>query len=214
MVNTTTVKPERVVGIRPTNEAGMNPKDIYGHAKVPLSLNSPPAQVLMAIGKKVGAIKYGEYNYRVAKVQSRIYLEALQRHTLLLLDGEDFDRDTGYPHICFILACADIVADAWVNGHLIDTRPIAGRTGELVALLNEKPGDEPRTPEQNMELFRKFINSSRDTTYMMEHQPVEKVSVLAEIANTIERKAADAIVDTVVNYVVPKARKSKTRRKK
>jgi hypothetical protein len=162
-------KAERVVGIRPTSESGMNPKDIYGLAKVPLSLNSIPGQILMAMGKKIGAIKYGEYNYRVAKVQGRVYLEALQRHTGLLLDGEDFDRDTGYPHICFILACADIVADAWVNGFLIDTRPLPSRAGELMALLNEKPGEAPRTPDQIMDLFRGFINSERDTTYMMEH---------------------------------------------
>lgn len=169
------VKPKRIVGIRPNNEPtnGMNPKDIYGLAKVPLSLNGVPAKILMAIGKKIGAIKYGEYNYRVAKVQSRIYLEALQRHTDLFLDGEDFDRDTGYPHICFILACADIVADAWTNGFFIDTRPIASRAGELMAMLNEKPGDPPRTVEQNMELFRTFMNSPRDTRFMLEHKPIQ-----------------------------------------
>lgn len=165
---TMTTKPQRVVGIRPTSESGMNPKDIYGIAKVPLSLNTPTGQIMMAMGKKIGAIKYGEYNHRVAKVQSRIYLEAWQRHTLLYLDGEDFDRDTGYPHICFILATADIVADAWANGHLIDTRPVPGRAGELIAMLNETPGAPTRTPEQIMELFRDFKRRPADRTYSEE----------------------------------------------
>lgn len=162
-------EPVKIRGIRPSTEIGQNPKDNYGLAKVPLSLNSPIGQILMAIGKKVGAQKYGEYNYRVAKVQSRVYLEALQRHTTLLLDGEDFDRDTGYPHICFVLACADIVADAWVNGYLIDTRPLPGRAGELMALLNEKPNAPPRTPEENMQLFRNLLGAERQTDFMMDH---------------------------------------------
>lgn len=162
------VKPQRVIGIRPSTETGMNPKDIYGIAKVPLSLNTPTGQILMAMGKKIGAIKYGEYNHRVAKVQSRVYLEAWQRHTLLYLDGEDFDRDTGYPHICFILACADIVADAWANGHLIDTRPVPGRSGELIAMLNEVPGQATRTPAEIMELFRDFRRRPADRTYSEE----------------------------------------------
>lgn len=161
-------KPQRVIGIRPSKEVGTNPKDVYGIAKVPLSLNTPTGQIMMAMGKKIGAIKYGEYNHRVAKVQSRVYLEAWQRHTLLYLDGEDFDRDTGYPHICFILACADIVADAWANGHLIDTRPVPGRAGELIAMLNETPGAEARTPEQIMELFRDFRRSEPDRRYSEE----------------------------------------------
>ncbi len=162
-------KPTKVRGIRPTDEAGVNPKDTYGLAKVPLTLNSPIGQILMAMGKKIGAQKYGEYNYRVAKVQSRVYLEALLRHNQLLLDGEDFDRDTGYPHICFVLACGDIVADAWINGHLIDTRPLPGRAGELVAMLNEQPGDVARTPEDIMEMFRGFLQAPRDTRFMQDH---------------------------------------------
>lgn len=162
------MKPQRVIGIRPSSEKGMNPKDIYGLAKIPLDLNTPTGQIFMAIGKKIGAIKYGEYNHRVAKVQSRVYLGALQRHTLLYLDGEDFDRDTGYPHLCFILACTDIVADAWANGHLIDTRPIPGRAGELIAMLNEKPGDKVKTPDDIMKLFKQFTRTPRETRFMMD----------------------------------------------
>lgn len=161
-------KPKVISGLRPTAEKGTNPKDVFGFAKVPLILNTPTGEILQAVGKKIGAIKYGPYNYRVAKVQAGVYLEALKRHTTLLIDGEDFDRDTGYPHICFILATADIVADAWVNGFLIDNRPVPGRAGELMALLNEKPGDKPKTREEIMELFRHLIPAERDTTFTME----------------------------------------------
>jgi hypothetical protein len=156
----------------------MNPKDIYGFAKVPLTLNSPMAEILCAMGFKIGAEKYGEYNYRVAKVQSRVYLEALRRHVTLLLDGEDFDRDTGYPHLCFVLACASIVADAWLNGFLIDTRPLPGRAGELIAALNQKPGEPPRTPDENMEIFRRLLKTPRDTRFMVEHGDAKALAKL------------------------------------
>lgn len=163
------MKAKWLSGLRANLNAGMNPKDAHGIAKVPLAQNTPIGQILMSLGKGIGSVKYGPYNYRKAPVQAIVYLEALLRHTQLLIDGEDFDRDTGYPHVCFMLACADIVADAWINGMLVDNRPLAGRAGELMAALNLKPGQPTRTPEENMEIFRNLLSSARDTRYMLEN---------------------------------------------
>ncbi len=94
----------------------------------------------MALGLKHGARKYGPFNWRVEPVQGRVYLEAARRHLALLLDGEDFDRDTGIHHGAFILATTAIYMDAMVHGTLIDNRALPGRTGDLVAYFNELPG--------------------------------------------------------------------------
>lgn len=139
-----------ISGLRPSlaNTQGNNPKDRMGLAKVPLSLIPQTAKVFMAMGLGEGARKYGPYNWRVEPVQSRIYLEAAERHLSLLLDGEDFDRDTGIHHGAFILSTIAIYLDAMVHGTLIDNRPLAGRTGDLVAFFNRTPDALPRTKEE------------------------------------------------------------------
>lgn len=152
--------PQLIVGLRKSRArtTGNNPKDRYGLAKVPLSLIPSSAKVFMAMGLGEGARKYGPFNWRVEPVQSRIYLEAAMRHLELLLDGEDFDRDTGLHHGCFVLSSMAIYLDAMVYGSLIDNRALPGRTGDLVAFFNKKPGEE-RTPEQLREGFKqlKFV---------------------------------------------------------
>lgn len=131
-----------ISGLRPSlaNISGNNPKDRYGLAKVPFSLIPSTALVFMAMGLKNGATKYGPFNWRVEPVQGRIYLEAALRHLLLLLDGEDFDRDTGIHHGAFVLSTTAIFMDTLMAGRQIDNRPLPGRTGDLVAFFNDMPG--------------------------------------------------------------------------
>lgn len=109
-------------------------------AKVPFSLIPSTALVFMAMGLKEGARKYGPFNWRVEAVQGRIYLEAALRHLLLLLDGEDFDRDTGIHHGAFVLSTIAIFMDTLVAGRQIDNRALPGRSGDLVAFFNDVPG--------------------------------------------------------------------------
>lgn len=151
-------KPELIVGLRKSlaNTQGNNPKDRYGLSKVPFSLIPQPAKVLMAMGLSIGAEKYGPYNWRVEPVQGRIYLEAAERHLNLLLDGEDFDRDTGIHHGAFVLSTIAIYIDAMVHGTLIDNRPLAGRTGDLVAFFNRIPG-QSRTKDELQEGFKQLL---------------------------------------------------------
>lgn len=135
---------------------GNNPKDRYGLAKVPFSLVPASAMVFLALGLRHGAQKYGPFNWRVEPVQGRVYLEAALRHLLLLLDGEDFDRDTGYHHGCFVMSTMAIFMDTLVGGRQIDNRALPGRTGDLVAFFNDLPG-QSRSKEELIEGFKALI---------------------------------------------------------
>lgn len=129
----------RIVGLRPTFELGTNPKDAFGLLKVPLSLIPRTAKILIAMGLAVGAIKYGEYNWRVAKVRIRLYLEAAERHLDALMDGEDLDPETGVPHIAFLMATSAIVADGMYGSTrgMIDDRPLPSNSPALTRKLNK-----------------------------------------------------------------------------
>jgi len=146
--------PKLVVGLRPSSAltTGNNPKDRYGLAKVPFSLIPSTALTFLAMGLKIGAGKYGPFNWRIEPVQGRVYLEAALRHLLLLLDGEDFDRDTGIHHGAFVLSTIAIFLDTLVHGTQIDNRALPGRTGDLVAFFNEAPG----TSKSREELIQGF----------------------------------------------------------
>lgn len=150
--------PKLVIGLRPSiaSMQGNNPKDRYGLAKVPFSLIPTSAQVMMAMGLKEGARKYGAFNWRVEPVQGRVYLEAALRHLLLLLDGEDFDRDTGVHHSAFVLSTMAIFIDTLVGGRQIDNRALPGRGGDLVAYFNDIPGSS-RTKQELIEGFKALI---------------------------------------------------------
>lgn len=111
---------------------------------------------MMAMGLKEGARKYGPFNWRVEPVQGRVYLEAALRHLLLLLDGEDFDRDTGIHHGAFVLSTMAIFIDTLLQGRQIDNRALPGRSGDLVAYFNDLPGTM-RSKEELMAGFKALI---------------------------------------------------------
>ena len=116
-----------------------NPKDRLGVKKPPLSLIPMPALIYEAIAFLEGAEKYGEFNWRNKPVKRRVYLEAILRHCLSALAGEDFDHDTfkatgrKVPHEAKIRACCGIIIDADHVGNLIDDRFEKDKTAELLA---------------------------------------------------------------------------------
>lgn len=132
--------------------------------KLPLLLVSPTASALQALCMQDGAEKYGPYNYRVAKVQAFIYLEAAKRHIDALIDGEDFDQKTGKPHIGYLLATAQIYADAWINGYLIDNRPSKGSAGDIISAFSRSPGQPELTPEQIKRTILKLVRANNRRT--------------------------------------------------
>ena len=129
--------------------------------KLPMGLVSETAAALCALCMKDGAEKYGPYNYRISKVQSYVYLEALRRHLAAIWDGEDFDKATGKPHIGYLLSTAQIFADAWVNGYLIDNRPNPGAAGDIINAFSVGPNDPELTAGQITERLLNIIKHHR-----------------------------------------------------
>lgn len=114
--------------------ADPNPKQRFGDLKAAVQL-VPPALVLGAAkALKEGAIKYGAYNWRSAKVEMMTYIGGAMRHLAAILDGEDVDPEssTGKLHLEGLAANAAILLDAWYGKFLIDNRPPAGPAPAMV----------------------------------------------------------------------------------
>lgn len=129
-----------------------NPKDAIGSSKLPLHLVPDSLSCFAALAFLEGALKYGQFNWRVAGVRASIYLSAMERHMRKWKAGEDSDPRTGVPHLASIVACAAIIMDADLCGKLNDDRPppvhalprtidaLAKNTTELQKLFhNESP---------------------------------------------------------------------------
>lgn len=109
-----------------------NPKLAAGIRKTPLRLIPLTALPYMAVVMTVGKTKYTAFNWRQTEISRLVYLEAIFRHLLAAMDGEDTDEETGEPHEASIMACAAIALDAMTTGRIIDDRY---KTGTLGALL-------------------------------------------------------------------------------
>lgn len=138
-----------------------NPKDRLGIKKPPLSIVPMSALIEEAFVFAGGAAKYGEFNWRNKAVRRRVYLEAILRHTLCALAGEDFDADTlaatgvKVSHEANIRACAGIVIDAKHCGNLIDDRFEKDASAQLLAALtagdyHAKAAKLTRTPARTL----------------------------------------------------------------
>lgn len=110
-----------------------NPKDLVGCKKVQLGLFPAAAKIYGALALQDGATKYGPYNFRDKKITYTTYLDAIERHLLALRDGEDCADDSKLHHLCHILGCAGILADALESNNLIDDRPPKGPAAALLA---------------------------------------------------------------------------------
>jgi hypothetical protein len=148
-----------------------NPKDRLGVKKVPLSLVPMVGLIYEAMAFKEGDINYGAFNYRRKKVRRRVYLEAILRHTLQALAGEDIDRDTivrdkrgkvifpGIPHEAKIRACCGIILDAQECGTLIDDRYEMDWAAKLLARFtagdyHKARSKTTRTPARTLDEVR------------------------------------------------------------
>jgi len=115
-----------------------NPKDAIGSTKLPLSLIPSTASAHIAMAHLHGALKYGAYNWRTAGVRSSIYLDAMYRHLAAWHNGEDYDRESGLPHLAHVGACVNILLDAKECGKLSDDRPPPAPMSDLVFMFNNK----------------------------------------------------------------------------
>lgn len=116
----------------------LNPKDLAGSKKAPLSLL--PVCSLPEISKvmELGAKKYGPMNWRKTPIGRRAYLEAIIRHACQALAGEDTDAESGKSHEAHIAATAMIVIDARENGTLKDDRLPPGAMSAALDAVKEE----------------------------------------------------------------------------
>jgi hypothetical protein len=100
-----------------------NPKEAFGDAKMPLDLLPDTAVVQFNLAFLEGALKYGQYNWRVAGVKSSTYVRAMRRHLSKWWNGQSADPATMVHELASVGACCAIVLDAIACGKLTDDRP-------------------------------------------------------------------------------------------
>lgn len=114
-----------------------NPKHAAGLSKCPLHLVPPVAIIREAEVFKLGARKYGAYNWRESAVVRSIYIAAAMRHLYAMADGQDIDPESGQPHSAHVRACMAILLDAAEIDKLVDDRPPPGNAAGVLASLTE-----------------------------------------------------------------------------
>lgn len=100
-----------------------DPKGSAGEKKTPLHLLPPVFMAATAWVLKLGAKKYGPWNWRKSKVESQTYIGAIRRHLDAWQDGENNDPESGICHLAHVAASVAILLDADKNGTLVDNRP-------------------------------------------------------------------------------------------
>ena len=105
-------------GLLPDN----NPKSKFGVQKTQYHYVPSTAIRALADVMKLGASKYGAYNWRDASVSATVYYDAIRRHLDAWFDGEDIDPESGRSHLAHAMACAAICIDAMSVGKFNDDR--------------------------------------------------------------------------------------------
>lgn len=122
-----------------------NPKQAFGDLKVPLQFIPPTAVVALGVGLAEGGRKYGPFNWREIPVEYMTYAGAVMRHLQAWIDGENFDPDSGNPHLYHAIASLAILIDAvadnrFKHGKHIDNRPEPGAAAAMLFDYAEKMG--------------------------------------------------------------------------
>jgi hypothetical protein len=119
-----------------------NPKTAVGIKKPMIHLIPPAAIIHEAQAMRFGAYHagpkgtgYGPFNWREKGVAMTVYLDAIYRHVMDILDGEDLAADSKCYHLAHIRANAGIILDAMEVGKLIDDRPSKGTAAEVIERL-------------------------------------------------------------------------------
>jgi len=107
-----------------SSEVIEDPKKAAGDLKDPLHLLPTIALRQTAHVLKLGADKYGVYNWRHSNgVKASTYSAAILRHITQYMDGEDVDEESGKSHLAHIMATCSILLDAERVNKMIDDRP-------------------------------------------------------------------------------------------
>ncbi len=105
-------------------------KKAAGDQKPALQLIPPAFNEAVAGALKLGADKYGPWNWREEGKQIEImtYLGAMRRHIDAIIDGQPIDPESGIHHLGHVAAGCAIVLDAQKHGNLIDNTPTNKKT--------------------------------------------------------------------------------------
>lgn len=115
-----------------------NPKDKLGVKKVSLGLIPLSAQIHTALAHLDGALKYGAWNWREKGVAASVYINAALRHILKWYHGEELDADSGIHHLGHAIACLNIVLDSQTFRNLVDDRPPADNSPQMLDKFREE----------------------------------------------------------------------------
>lgn len=126
-----------------------NPKKAFGDKKPPLGQLPLIGRIMGALAFYDGSGKYGYRNWRVNHVEAQTYIEAINRHTELYANGEDYARDTRIHNLGGVIASAALLLDAEFNGCLIDNRV---KSQAACDLLHDAEADIARLNEMHAAL--------------------------------------------------------------
>jgi hypothetical protein len=96
----------------------LDPKKSAGDKKCPLQLLPPVALRDTAWVHKLGADKYGAWNWIDTGVSLDTYIGAIMRHLMAMHEGEWVDSESHLPHAAHIAASCNILMDADDKGKL------------------------------------------------------------------------------------------------
>lgn len=125
-------------GDKLTSYPDNNPKTGAGLKKPPVHLVPPSSILAEAEAFKLGAAKYGPYNWREKKVSASIYYAAALRHLQAWWDGQDNDEESGATHLGHAKACLGILIDGKSIDMLNDDRPTPGAAARIIKESTEK----------------------------------------------------------------------------
>ena len=133
---------DKVLWVPPYNDVlnpvkkSSNPKLDIGSKKLGFQAIPPSAIAFLAQAMNDGAKKYGGRNWRDSKVVMSIYLDAMLRHLLCVMDGDDIAEDSKLEHLAHIMANCAIVLDAKIIGNLEDDRFTSGNVSDIIGKIN------------------------------------------------------------------------------
>lgn len=111
---------------------GVNPKQLAGNKKTPFRYLPRAALIPVAYVMKLGADKYGWWNWLKNRVQEGDYLEAVERHVAALYAGESIDPESGESHWAHIAATALVYLDAELNSMADSDLPYPNAAAQLI----------------------------------------------------------------------------------
>lgn len=82
-----------------------------------------PTDSLLAVAEVLehGAAKYGDRNWELGMAHSRLYAATL-RHLFAHNECEDYDEESGLPHLAHAACCVLMLLALWMRKHGEDNR--------------------------------------------------------------------------------------------